>query len=161
MKKILILIVLASLTSCTLGSNTSNNPVSTGVALLPQTTFQEDIASTSEKISGTAEFNSCVKQQVGMCTQTVGMQIAQKSKDPLFCKELNTPDQQSSCEFAITMVTAREKNDVKLCDTIVNPNYKTQCKSELYRQEAMSKNDITLCEKITSSDTTGSGKTTA
>ncbi len=159
MKKFLILIALISLASCTLGADKSA-PINTGVATVPQTTYQEDLASISTKISSTPEFNSCIKQQVGMCAQSVGMQVAQKSRDPLFCKELGTADQQASCEFAITMVTAREKNDAKLCDTIANANYKTQCKSELYRQEAMAKNDITLCDKISSSDTTASGKTT-
>ncbi len=160
MKKLLILIALISLASCTFGADKSNAPIKTGVTVVPQTTYQEDLASTSTKISGTPEFNSCIKQQIGMCTQSIGMQVAQKSRDPLFCKELGTADQQASCEFAITMVNAREKNDVKLCDSIANANYKVQCKSELYRQEAMSKNDITLCNKISSLETTASGNTT-
>lgn len=157
MRKLLILIALISLTSCTLGGD-KTTPTQTGVTVVPQTTYQEDIASTSAKISDTPEFNSCIKQQVGMCAQSVGMQVAQKSRDPLFCKELSTAEQQASCEFAITIVTAREKNDVKLCDSITNTNYKTQCKSELYRQEAITKNDITLCDKIDTGSATASDK---
>ena len=83
-----------------------------------------------------------------MCIQSAGMQLAQKAKDPVFCKELLTSDQQSSCEFAVTMMNATEKNDEKICDTITDINYQKQCKIQIYKQQAISKKDIKLCDKV-------------
>jgi hypothetical protein len=111
-------------------------------------TYQETISTTSEKIKNSDEFQGCMKQNTNMCIQSAGMQLAQKAKDPAFCKELSSPDQRSSCEFAVTMINATEKNDIKLCDSLSDANYQKQCKIQLYRQEATSKGDITLCDKI-------------
>lgn len=111
-------------------------------------TYEEAIQNTSIKIKTASGFQDCMKQQTTMCIQTTGMQIAQKMKNPEFCKELSNNEQRSSCEFAITMINAQEKNDITLCDGLINEKYKQQCKSQIYKQEAITKNDITLCNKI-------------
>lgn len=136
------------MTSCTLGSTDSDSDKVAQKTASGITTYTEDIDQISGKIKGTEEFQSCMKQQSTMCIQTVGMQIAQKTKDASFCKELPNIEQQESCEFAITMVNAQEKNDEKLCDTINNPAYKWQCKIQIYRQTAIATNDIAVCDKI-------------
>lgn len=136
------------MTSCTLGTvdnNTNNIEQKTESGT---TTYTEDVEKMSWKIRNTEEFQGCMKQQSSMCIQTVGMQIAQKTKDSSFCKELSTTEQQASCEFAITMVNAQEKNDEKLCDVLSNPKYKQQCKIQIYRQTAILNNDIAICDKI-------------
>ena len=111
-------------------------------------TYMADLDATSSKIKNTEEFQGCMKQNTNMCIQSAGMQLAQKAKDPTFCKELLTPDQQSSCEFAVTMMNATEKSDEKICDTIADLNYQKQCKIQIYKQQAISKKDITLCNKV-------------
>ena len=83
-----------------------------------------------------------------MCIQSTGMQIAQRTKDSTFCKELPSSEEQLSCEFAITMMGAQEKSDDTLCDTLKNANYLKQCKIQVYRQAAVSKNDVSFCDKI-------------
>jgi hypothetical protein len=98
-----------------------------------------------------------MKMQTNMCIQSTGMQIAQKSKDASFCKELSSPDQRSSCEYAITIVNAQDKKDVKVCDTLTDANYLRQCKIQLYRQDAIDQRDIALCDKIMDVYPTGTG----
>ncbi|MBC7503515.1 hypothetical protein H7169_00930 [Candidatus Gracilibacteria bacterium] len=150
MKNIVIIAsVLLILASCSQGTKDKNpQVVNPKINTVSGTTYTQDIDSTSAKIRETPEFQSCMKQQATMCIQSTGMQIAQKSKDATFCKELSNADQRSSCEFAITMVNAQEKNDIKLCDSLTDMNYKKQCQLQIYRQEAISKNDITICDKI-------------
>ena len=147
MKYILILLSsLLFLSACGMsqGSDTS----------IPRTTdtgavsYVADLDATSSKIKNTEEFQGCMKQNTNMCIQSAGMQLAQKAKDPAFCKELLTADQQSSCEFAVTMMSATEKSDEKICDTITDINYQKQCKVQIYKQQAISKKDITLCDKV-------------
>jgi hypothetical protein len=111
-------------------------------------TYIEVLEKTSSKIKGTEEFTNCMKQNTNMCIQSAGMQLAQKAKDPTFCKELLMADQQSNCEFAVTMMSATEKSDEKICDTITDTNYQKQCKIQIYKQQAISKKDITLCDKV-------------
>lgn len=111
-------------------------------------TYIADLDATSSKIKDSEEFQGCMKQNTNMCIQSAGMQLAQKAKDPAFCKELLTADQQSSCEFAVTMMNATEKNDEKICDTITDTNYQKQCKIQIYKQQAISKKDIKLCDKV-------------
>ncbi len=149
MRKLILGISIALLmTSCTLGlSNKKDvNPITKSES--STTNYTEDIDKMSGKIRSTEEFQSCMKQQSTMCIQTVGMKIAQKTKDAEFCKELTNPDQQSSCEFAVTMINAQEKTDEKVCDILKNPKYLEQCKIQIYRQTAISKNDITICNQI-------------
>ncbi len=107
-----------------------------------------DLDATSSKIKNSEEFQGCMKQNTNMCIQSTGMQLAQKAKDPTFCRELLTPDQRSNCEFTIIMINATEKGDEKICDTISDTNYQKQCKVQIYKQEAMAKKDITLCNKV-------------
>ncbi len=164
MKKILILLsFLLVLSSCTSDpvENTKNNNIPTKSSSGNTTTYKQDIDSTSSKIRDTNEFQSCMKQQATMCIQTTGMQIAQKTKDATFCKELSNADQRSSCEFAITMINAQEKNDINLCDNLRNSTYIKQCKGQLYRQDAIAKHDISLCEKMdTLQEATNTGTNT-
>jgi hypothetical protein len=128
-----------------------------GMASGSMTSYREDISTTSTKITAAPEFESCMKMQTNMCIQSTGMQIAQKSKDPSFCKELSSADQRSSCEYAITIVNAQDKNDVKVCDTLTDANYLRQCKVQVYRQDAMMHHDLTLCDKIMDAYPTGTG----
>lgn len=147
-KLIFGLSILLLITSCSLGpvdTDTKNIAQKNGSGI---TTYTEDVEKMSGKIRNTEEFQGCMKQQSTMCIQTIGMQIAQKTKDASFCKELTTIEQQSSCEFAITIVNAQEKNDEKLCDILSNPKYLQQCKIQIYRQEAIKKDDVALCDKI-------------
>lgn len=158
MKKIaLVLIGLSVLASCSVTPSPTPPKWTEDAVVLPVTTYQQDISNTSDKIKNTEEFQGCMKQQSTMCIQTVGMQIAQKTKDPAFCKELSTPEEKWSCEFAIAMVNAQEKNDIKFCDTLTDANYLRQCKIQTYRQIAMVKKDINLCDKIKETDS-GSGE---
>lgn len=164
MKKFLIslslLLVLASCTSTPTDNKQTIN-IPTKSSSVNTTTYTQDIESTSSKIRDTSEFQGCMKQQATMCIQTTGMQIAQKTKDATFCKELSNVDQRSSCEFAITMINAQEKNDIKLCESLTNSTYMKQCKSQIYRQEAVAKHDITLCNKLdTLEETTQTGANT-
>ncbi len=152
MKKLILslsmLLLVSSCTMGTIGTNPTNTAVKVESASTASTTYQQDIDSTSQKIKSAPEFESCMKQQSSMCIQSTGMQIAQKSKDASFCKELQNTDQRSSCEFAVTMINAQEKNDITLCNTLTNARYLQQCKMELQKQDAIRKNDITLCDKI-------------
>jgi hypothetical protein len=132
-------------------------PSMPGMASGSMTDYREDISTTSEKITATPEFESCMKMQTNMCIQSTGMQIAQKSKDASFCRELSSADQRSSCEYAITIVNAQDKKDVKVCDTLTDTNYLRQCQVQVYRQDAMDQRDITLCDKITDVYPTGTG----
>ncbi len=143
------LIILASCSSKESSNTTNNRNLKSGNPVA-STTYTQDIDATSSKIKETEEFKGCMKQQANMCIQTVGSQVAQKTKDPAFCKELSSPEQQSSCRFAITMVNAQEKNDIKLCDTLTDANYQKQCQIQLYRQEALTKGDISICDKMSS-----------
>ncbi len=154
MQKILIIILSISLlSSC--GMMNSPSPENKMWAMSAGTqmatgaiSYEAAIASTSTKIRASEEFQGCMKQNANMCIQSAGNQLAQKSKDPSFCKELSDANQQSSCEFAVTMISATEKNDIKLCDTLTNAVFKTQCQSQLYRQDAVAKKDIKLCDKL-------------
>jgi hypothetical protein len=131
-------------------SNTDSTPSSEkkNTTEIDSSTYEEEIQNTSLKIKKTSEFQDCMKQQTNMCIQTTGMQLAQKMKDPGFCKELSNNEQRSSCEFAITMINAQEKNDITLCNILEKETYKQQCRSQVYKQDALLKNDITLCDKI-------------
>ncbi len=148
MKNILILLSsILLLSSC--GMIWSNSDVSnTQTQSATTVSYTADLDATSNKIKDSEEFQGCMKQNTNMCIQSAGMQLAQKAKDPAFCKELLTPDQQSSCEFAVTMMNATEQNDEKICDTITDVNYQQQCKIQIYKQQAISKKDITLCNKV-------------
>jgi hypothetical protein len=147
MQKYIILIAgLLALTSCGMTNNTMNIGSSTGVAT--NSNYTQDLDATSIKIKNSDEFQGCMKQNTNMCIQAAGMQLAQKAKDPAFCKELSTVDQQSSCQFAVTMMSATEKSDGTICDTISDTNYQKQCKVQIYKQQSISKKDITLCNKI-------------
>ncbi len=151
MKKLLILLsFLFVLTACTSDPMDNKKTINTPGKSSSEntTTYKQDIESTSSKIRDTEEFQGCMKQQATMCIQTTGMQIAQKSKDATFCKELSNPEQRSSCEFAIIMVNAQEKNDITLCNTLTNNTYIKQCKAQIYRQDALTKRDISLCDKM-------------
>jgi hypothetical protein len=112
------------------------------------TTYIADLDAVSSKIKDSEEFRGCMKQNTNMCIQSAGMQLAQKAKDPTFCKELLTSDQRSSCEFAVIMITATEKNNDTICDTITDLSYQKQCKVQVYRQQAISNKDIKLCDKV-------------
>ena len=139
------------LSGCTFGQGKIGG--STGDDIWQKTetlSIEEDLAITSKKIKDEPEFQNCIKQQINVCRQSAGIQIAQKLKDPIFCKELSSIEQQSSCEFAVTMINVQEKNDITLCDTLTNETYKEQCKTQVYKQNAISKNDITFCDKINS-----------
>jgi hypothetical protein len=147
-KLILGLSILLIMTWCTLGETNNSTKEIVQKNESEITTYTEDVEKMSWKIRSTEEFQDCMKQQSNMCIQTAGMQIAQKTKDASFCKELWNMEQQASCEFAITMVNVQEKNDEKLCDTLSNPKYKQQCKIQSYRQTAILNDDITVCDKI-------------
>lgn len=147
MKNILILLTLISLGSCTMGADQPIGKVESGTTAGTMT-YMADLDATSNKIKDSEEFQGCMKQNTNMCIQSAGMQLAQKAKDPAFCKELLTADQQSSCEFAVTMMSATEKSDQKICDSITDANYQKQCKIQIYKQQAIAKKDITLCNKV-------------
>ncbi len=151
MKNILILLSsILILSSCDMTwptADTSKIQTQSGT-ITGSLTYTADLDAISNKIKNTEEFQGCMKQNTNMCIQSAGMQLAQKAKDPAFCKELLTPDQQSSCEFAVTMMNATEKDDEKICDTITDVNYQKQCKIQIYKQQAIAKKDITLCNKI-------------
>jgi hypothetical protein len=134
-----------------------DHTVAPGMASGTMTSYRDDISTTSAKITASPEFESCMKMQTNMCIQSTGMQIAQKSKDASFCKELSSVDQRSSCEYAITIVNAQDKNDIKICDTLTDANYLRQCKVQVYRQDAMNRGDIKLCDKIMDAYPTGTG----
>lgn len=155
-KLIVLLSSIVLFASCSMSTLSVPAP-SASPAANSGVTYTETINTTSEKIKNTDEFQSCMKQNTNMCIQSAGMQIAQKSKDPAFCKELSSPDQKSSCEFAVTMINATEKNDIKLCNTLVDANYKKQCQIQLYRQEATTQGDITICNKIADLETAPTG----
>lgn len=152
MKTILILITsILFLTSCgtspSSDTDTSKMKNQSGSSTASMS-YTADLDATSNKIKNTEEFQGCMKQNTNMCIQSAGMQLAQKAKDPAFCRELLTKDQQSSCEFAVTMMNATEKNDEKICDTITDTSYQKQCKVQIYKQQAIAKKDITLCDKV-------------
>jgi hypothetical protein len=128
-----------------------------GMATGTMTSYRDDISTTSAKITETPEFQSCMKMQTNMCIQSTGMQIAQKSKDASFCRELSSADQRSSCEYVIIIVNAQDKNDATVCDTLTDVNYVRQCKIQVYRQDAMNHHDLTLCDKIMNAYPTGTG----
>lgn len=150
MKTILILLSsILLLSSCSMTwSNTDTSNTQNQNTTADAVTYVADLDATSSKIKDSEEFQGCMKQNTNMCIQSAGMQLAQKAKDPAFCKELLTSDQQSSCEFAVTMMSATEKNDEKICDTITDANYQKQCKIQIYKQQAISKKDIKLCDKV-------------
>jgi len=101
-----------------------------------------------------------MKQHANMCVQSVGMELAQKSKDPNFCQELPGKDQKLSCEFAIAMVNAQEQNSDKACDMLTDEYYANQCKIQLYKQDAANKKDLNICNKIDLVLQTSSGSQT-
>lgn len=146
MQKYIIIAGLLALTSCGLTKNTMNIESPTGATI--NNNYTQDLDATSSKIKESDEFQGCMKQNTNMCIQSAGMQLAQKAKDPAFCKELSTTEQQSSCQFAVTMMSATEKSDETICNTISDTNYQKQCKVQIYRQQAISKKDINLCNKI-------------
>lgn len=146
-----LFISILILSGCTFGQGKVGNSNGDDIWKKTETlSIEEDLANTSKKIKDEPEFQNCMKQQVNVCRQSVGIQIAQKLKDPLFCKELASIEQQSSCEFAVTIINVQEKNDITLCDILTNETYKEQCKAQVYKQNAILKNDITLCDKIDS-----------
>ena len=65
--------------------NTTHTQVNTASGVR---SYTEIISGTTEKIKNTEEFQACMHQQANMCIQAVGMDIAQKTKDMSFCKEL-------------------------------------------------------------------------
>jgi hypothetical protein len=153
MKNIFILLSsILILTSCgmvtTSNTNTPDTKNQKATSMSSALNYIADLDATSSKIKNSEEFQGCMKQNTNMCIQSTGMQLAQKAKDPTFCRELLTPDQRSNCEFTIIMINATEKNDEKICDTISDTNYQKQCKVQIYKQEAISKKDITLCNKV-------------
>jgi hypothetical protein len=129
----------------------ADTPIAAPTPVVPKTDYKETLSSTSEKIKSSEEFGTCMQQNVNMCIQTAGMQLAQKSKSVEFCKELPTPELQSSCKYGIIMMNATEKWDVALCNEL-DGVYKTQCASQIYRSQAMSTKDTSLCAKIGNSD---------
>lgn len=160
-----VIAIVSLLSSCTFTmtppppsqGDPTMTPSMPGMASGTMTSYREDISTTSTKITSTPEFESCMKMQTNMCIQSTGMQIAQKSKDASFCKELSSADQRSSCEYAITIINAQDKKDVKVCDTLTDTNYLRQCQVQVYRQDAIDQRDITLCNKITDIYPTGTG----
>jgi hypothetical protein len=127
------------------------------VAVVPKPDYKETLSSTSEKIKSSEEFGTCMQQNVNMCIQSAGMQLAQKSKSVEFCKELPTPELQSSCKYGIIMMNATEKWDVTLCSEL-DGVYKIQCASQIYRSQAMSTKDVSICTKIgTQNEKSGTG----
>lgn len=152
MKLILSLFIATLILSgCTFGQGKIED--STGDSIWQKTetlSIEDDLANTSKKIKDEPEFQNCLKQQVNTCRQSAGIQIAQKLKDPTFCRELPSIEQQSSCEFAVTMINIQEKNNITLCDILSNETYKEQCKAQFYKQNAILEKDITLCDKIDS-----------
>jgi hypothetical protein len=109
--------------------------------------YEKELDSVSSKIKSSEEFNKCLSQNIAMCSQSVGMELAQKQKSAEFCRELKGTEQQNSCAFAVTIINATEKKDIKLCDTL-SGTYVGRCKVELYRADALEKKDIKLCENI-------------
>lgn len=154
MQKFTILaLCMVLISSCTAPSST-DKPSN---EMTGSTSYKQDIDSFSEKIKNSEEFNGCMKQHATMCIQSVGMELAQKSKDANFCKELSGKDQQLSCEFAIAMMSAQEQNNDKACDTLTDDYYTKQCKIQLYKQDATNKKDLNVCNKIDIILQTGSG----
>ena len=50
--------------------------------------YGKELNSISSKIKSTEEFNKCLSQNINMCSQSVGMELAQKQKSAEFCREL-------------------------------------------------------------------------
>lgn len=143
-KLFIIAICTLTLVSCTIW-NQENKSIDSNTGTI---SYKADIESFSDKIKNSESFNQCMKEHATMCVQSVGMELAQKSKDPNFCQELPGKDQKLSCEFAIAMVNAQEQNNDKACDVLTDEYYAKQCKIQLYKQDAASKKDLNICNKI-------------
>lgn len=109
--------------------------------------YQANIDTASSKIKNTKEFASCMEPAVNSCITTIGMQLAQKSKDISFCNELPGKDQQEGCRFAIIVWDASGKWDASLCNSL-SENYQTQCLKAVYRSLAITTKDISFCNKL-------------
>ena len=115
--------------------------------------YQAELDSISEKIKTTQEFGRCLSQNINMCSQSVGMELAQKEKSTAFCKELKGQEEQNSCAFAVTLINAGEKKDISLCGSLTG-TYIGRCKVEMHRAGAIEKKDIKQCDAIKALPTT-------
>ena len=103
MKLILSLFITTLILSgCTFGQGKIGGPTRDDIWQKTETlSIEEDLANTSKKIKDEPEFQNCIKQQVNVCRQSAGIQIAQKLKDPIFCKELSSIEQQTARNEAL------------------------------------------------------------
>lgn len=143
----MLILCISIIGSCSMNWNEDSKIAGTSSGEII-TSYTDEIASTSEKITDSNEFKNCMKQNTNMCIQQAGSELAQKLRDPAFCRELKWQDQQDGCIFAITMMDAQAKWDEKVCDNLTNKIYLNQCKIAIYQQNAVSKKDINICNQI-------------
>lgn len=152
MKKLLLLSsMILILASCSIGSDKTVTPTQNTPG---NKDFQASIDTASSKIKNTEEFQSCMAPAVNSCISSVGMQLAQKSKDASFCAELPQKEQQEGCKFALVVGDASEKGDVSACNGL-SGTYQQQCTKAIYRSLAMKNKDISYCGKMQEGSVSG------
>lgn len=157
----LLLSLSIILASCTLGSQTpapsATSPSATTTSPTPSTSYKDDLAKASSKITATPEFENCMKPSVNMCLNQVGNDMARTQKSEAICDELSDASSKDACKYGVVMIKATEAKDIKLC-TGLSENYTRECRMTLIRLEASEKKDIKLCESLETELDTASGQ---
>lgn len=103
---LLLILSLTVLSSCSWSEIMKKDAPEATLTGQQVVSYEAELDSISEKIKKTPEFGTCLSQNINMCSQSVGMELAQKEKSTEFCKELKGQEEQNSCAFAVTLINA-------------------------------------------------------